>query len=461
MAVAREDCHNRAMTVAYLCVSALLVLAIATVRHQRPAISVPAVILLLSTAGWNLTRVLRGPDDSDPSTLAALSILSVEVSSVAFFVMCRRLVHGRWRVPAWMWIAMVWFTTLVFVGMLPAVGITTGGVYDESPVFVAHLAYSFGFLGGGILVLSVRQHDQSRHVRRFVAATEASALLLVTFQVVLPALTSLAAAVIALLAAWTTRHAGAWSRSASRADRLLDTIGVFIFVVDRKGVLQDWNGPAASLLELNGTQARRGLDLARTLRLPPFIDGATVDVEIEHGTLRMALSVHEVDPLRLNSDQVLMFRPTRSSVESSSFPTVSGSLKGHDPATQTLGRKAALELLEQAVEAGTPILRFVALPRSDRRPDDLMFLLARRLESRAHEEGWEDEYELARLDTWTFVGPLFEPDRAVEGHARYDDLGIEIDLTVLRPGPHETLAEFTRRVSATDTGGAAPMRSRR
>lgn len=461
MAVASTACQNRAMTVAYLCVSALLVLAIATVRHRRPALSVPVVVLLLATAGWNVARAYRGPHDTEPSLAVALNVLMVELCAIAFFVVCRRLVHGRWRPPASLWIALVWFCTLVFIGMLPAVGITTGPDYATSPVFVAHLVFSFAFLGGAILVLSVRQHDQSRHVRRFVAAAEASALLLVTFQVVLPAFTSLAAAAIALLTAWTTSHSAAWSRSASRADRLLDSIGVFIFVVDRDGVVQDWNGPAASLLELSGTRARRGLDLAEALGLvQPFIDGAHVDVEIEHGSLRTAVSVHEVDPLKADSDQVVMFRPVRSSVESSSFPTVSGALKGHDPATQTLGRKAALDILDEAVRAGSPILRFVATPRSDRRPDDLMFLLARRIESRAAEEGWDRGYELARLDTWTFVGPLLEPDRAVEGRAHYDDLGIEMAIAVLRPAPHESTAEFARRVTSDDVGGAASLRIR-
>lgn len=448
------------MTVAYLCVAALLVLSLAAVRHDRPAISVPTVIMVLAMAGWNLARAFRGPHDPAPSELAAVSMLMVEISVASFFVLSRRLVYGRWRGPVWMWIAMVWFGTVVFVAMLPAMGIVTGDDYQTSPVFVTHLIYSFGLLGAAVLTLNLRQSDQSRHVRRYITATEGAALLTVTFQVVSPGLTSIGAAAIALLAVWTTSHAGAWSRSASRADRLLDSIGVFIFVVDRDGVLRDWNGPAASLLELAGTRAARGLRLAEALGTSPsFADGTTVALEVRDGTLRTALSVHQVDPLALNSDLVLMFRPVRSSVESSSFPVVSGELQGHDPATQTLGRKAALELLQQAADEGTAVLRIEVTSRADRRPDEVMFLLARRIEARSHEEGWPDMV-LARLDTWTFVGPMLDPDRAIGPRARYDDLGIDVNLSVHRRGASESAAAFTRRVAedlqdgtATATGG--------
>ena len=71
------------MTVAYVCVAALLVLSIAAVRHGRPAISVPAVILVLATAGWNVTRAFRGPEDHEPSTIATVSILMGEIAVVA------------------------------------------------------------------------------------------------------------------------------------------------------------------------------------------------------------------------------------------------------------------------------------------------------------------------------------------------------------------------------------------
>lgn len=444
------------MTVAYVSVAALLVLSIAAVRHGRPAISVPAVIMVLATAGWNVARAFRGPEDHAPSVLAAISIVMVEIATISFFVLCRRLVHGRWRGPAWMWIAMVWWGTAMFLGMLPTMGIVSGETdYRDSPVFLAHLVYSFGFLGTAVLTLNLRQHDQSRHVRRFVVSTEVTALLLVALQMVTPALTSIVAATMALLAVWTTAHPGAWSRSASRADRLLDSIGVFIFVIDREGLLRDWNGPAASLLELRGIRAKRGLRLANALGTEPtFVDGMTVSLEIEHGTLRTALSVHQVDPLARNSDEVLMFRPVRSSVESSSFPVVSGELLGHDPATQTLGRKAALDLLQKAADEGSAVLRLEITSRVDRRPDELMFLLARRIEARSEEEGHPDMV-LARLDTWTFVGPMLAPDRLVGTQARYEDLGIDVNLSVHRRGASESPAAFIRRVAEDLQDGTA------
>ena len=148
-----------------------------------------------------------------------------------------------------------------------------------------------------------------------------------------------------------------------------------------------------------------------------------------------------------------MFRPTRSSVDSSSFPTVSGSLRGHDPATQTLGRKAALDLLEEAVRDEVPIQRFMATAATNRRPDDIMFLLARRLESRVTEVGWDGDFDLARLDTWTFICPLSDPELAQEGTWHYEDLALELTITVMRPRRHESVAEFARRVIEDDQSG--------
>src|SRR5690606_26192512 len=227
------------------------------------------------------------------------------------------------------------------------------------------------------------------HVRHVVLAIQCAAVLVLTFQALLPALTSVAVASVALVLVWTTNHVSAWSRSASRAGRLLDSIGVFIFVVDRAGMLQDWNGPAASLLRMTGHTAAHGLNLNSAFSMPvPFVDDSTVTLHIQGGELRTSVSVHAVDPLKRDSDRVLMLRPVRSSVESSSFPTVSGALKGHDPATQTLGRKAALEQLHTAAVEGKQVLHLEVIPRTSRRPDEAMFLMARRMEARAAEYGY-------------------------------------------------------------------------
>ncbi|MBA4607558.1 MULTISPECIES: hypothetical protein [Aeromicrobium] len=436
------------MTTAYLVTSAVLLLSVLAVRHHRPAVSVPVVILVLSVAAWNLLRALRGPDDLAPSLLVAVNVVVVQVSAVSFFVAARRLVHGRWVVAPWLWIAAAAIAALSFAGMVPALGITDGDRYYDSPVYAAHLIYAFGLLGAGVLTLSTRQHDPSRHVRRVVLAAEVAGLFVVSFQVLVPALTPLAIAAICLVLVWTTSHVGSWSRSASRADRLMNSIGVFIFVIDRAGRLQDWNGPAASLLRLMGRTASHGMDLTAALSMPPrFVDGATVTLFIQGGELRTALSVHSVDPLARDGDLVLMFRPVRSSVEGSSFPTVSGALKGHDPGTQTLGRKAALEVLRTVAAQGGTVIRLVVTPRDPHRTDEVMFLIARRMEARAAEAGFPD-VEWARLDTWTFVTELLEHDfDAVPGNVPLDDLGVDMEVTFHTPLPGESSAAFIRRVS--------------
>jgi len=436
------------MTAAYLVTTAVLLSSVLAVRHLRPAVSGPVVVLVLAVAAWNLLRALRGPDDPTPSVLVAINVVVVQIAAVAFFVTARRLVHGRWRVPAWMWIVAVNFAVLTFAGMVPAVGITDGEHYYDSPVYVVHLAYTFALLGAGVLTLSTRQDDPSRHVRRVVVATEITAVFIVTFQVLLPALTPLAIAVVCLVLVWTTGHVAAWSRSASRADRLMNSIGVFIFVIDRAGMLQDWNGPAASLLRLMGRTASHGMDLTSVLAMPQrFVDGSTVTLTIQGGELRTAMSVHPVDPLALGGDLVLMLRPVRSSLEGSSFPAVSGALKGHDPATQTLGRKAALEVLRSAAAAGTTVVRLAVTPRHEQRSDDAMFLIARRMEARAAEHGYHG-VEWARLDTWTFVTAMIDPDfEGVPSLVSIDDLDADMEVTFHEPQVGESAAAFIRRVS--------------
>lgn len=448
MVTAVGDCQNLAMTTAYLVTTAVLLLSVLAVRHHRPPVSVPVVILVLAVAAWNLLRAVRGPDDFEPSVLVAVNVVVVQISAVAFFVAARRLVHGRWVVPAWLWLVAASIAALSFAGMVPAVGITDGAHYYDSPVYAVHLIYTFGLLGAGVLTLSTRQHDPSRHVRRVVIAAEIAALFVVSFQVLVPALTPLAIAAICLVLVWTTSHVGAWSRSASRADRLMNSLGVFIFVIDRAGRLQDWNGPAASLLRLMGRTASHGMDLTVALSMPPrFVDGSTVTLFIQGGELRTSLTVHSVNPRARDGDLVLMFRPVRSSVEGSSFPTVSGALKGHDPGTQALGRKAALEMLKAVASRGGTVIRLVITPRNQHRSDEVMFLVARRMEARAAEAGFAD-VEWARLDTWTFVTELLEHEfDAVPALVPLDDLRVDMEVTLHTPLPGESSAAFIRRVS--------------
>ncbi|MTB89522.1 hypothetical protein H9L21_14915 [Aeromicrobium senzhongii] len=436
------------MTTVYLVTSALMVLTIAAVRHHRSSVSVPVTIMLLAIAGWNLVRADRGPIDPTPSIAVAINVVFVQITAAAFYVATRRLVQGRWHMPRWFWAVAIAFGTASFVGMLPSVGLTTGDAYYASPVYVMHLAYSFALFGGGVLTLNSRQHDPSPHVRHVVMAVQVGTLSVLTAQVLFPGFTPLAVATMAMVMAWTTGHVAAWSRSASRAGRLLDSIGVFIFVIDRAGRLQDWNGPAASLLRLTGHTAEQGLHVSSALAMSvPFLDESTVTLPIEGGELRTAVTVHPVDPLARGSDRVVMLRPVRSTVESSSFPAVSGALKGHDPATQTLGRKAALEMLRIAAVEGRQMLRIDVVPRTPRRADDVMFLVARRMEARATERGWLD-VPWARLDTWTLIAPMLDPTfEGVPARIPLDDLGLDMLVSFHRPAAAEPPEAFVRRMT--------------
>lgn len=436
------------MDAAYLATAALLVLAILGVRHTRPSVSIPVVVLLLGAAGWNAVRWYRGPGDDDPSLAVAINVALVQVCAAMLYLTSRRLVRGRWKVPVWLWVVFGLILVLTFVGMLPQVGITDGERYQTSPVFLIHLAYSFGLLGAAVMRLSARQHDRSDHVRQCVLAAEVFALFVLTTQATLPDVTPFAVAVISLLMIWPTRRISEWSRSASRASRLLDSIGVFIFVVDREGRLQEWNGNAASLLELMGVTPEHGLDLGAALKIaPPFVDAQDVPLSVKDGMMRVSVTVHEVSPLAKDSDLVLMFRPVRTSVETSRFPAVSGALSGHDPATQTLGRKAALDQVQRAAENGRRIVRIDVSPVSTRRADDVMFVIARRLEARATEEAWPIE-PIARLDTWSFVTTVTDQHAgAVPMSVVVDDLGVEVSSTPFTVRADESPAEFARRVS--------------
>ena len=213
--------------------------------------------------------------------------------------------------------------------MLPVFGITTGDTYYTSWAFVVHLIYCFTLLGLGGFTLMTRQHDPSKHVRHYIAGTEICLVILLALQMTLPDLAPLATVPMGLLAVWTTGHIPEWSRSSARADRLVDSIGVFILVVDSNGELLDWNGPAASLLALSGVTAEQGLDIHKTLGVkPPFHDNTVVELPASGGLLRTTMTVHRVDPTSLEHDLVLMLRPLNSSMDSSSFPQVSGALAG-------------------------------------------------------------------------------------------------------------------------------------
>ncbi|HPU13412.1 MAG TPA: hypothetical protein PLQ19_06440 [Aeromicrobium sp.] len=438
------------MSVVQLAAAAILAISVLFIRWRRPQLALTVMLMILAAIGWNLIRGFREPGDFSPGILTALNVMCVQAASVMFFATCRRLVHGRWRASFLWWAGVTVFAILCGLSMLPVFGITTGESYYTSWAFVVHLIYCFVLLGLGAFTLMTRQHDPSNHVRRYIAGTEICLVVLLALQMTLPDLAPLAKVPLGLLAVWTTGHVPEWSRSSARADRLVDSIGVFILVVDSDGLLLDWNGPAASLLALSGITAEQGLDIHKTLGVkPPFNDNSIVELTASGGLLRTTMTVHRVDPTSLDHDLVLMLRPLNSSMESSSFPPVSGVLAGYDPATQTLCRRTAMEEIRTAADNNSQIIRVDVRSAASDRADDLMFVVARRLEARAADLGWPD-MQWARLDTWTFIGVLTN-DHSVAvmpPQVEVTDLGVSLRISAIVPTAEEPCSSFVQRVLA-------------
>lgn len=436
------------MVTAYLVAAAVLTASLAAIRFRRPSVAVPVAIMVVAAVAWLVLRSLRDPDDTAPSTVLALNIAAVQLCAALFYLTCRRLVDGRWRVPPAAWAVATVMLVGCSVAMWPPAGISEARDYTRSPIYIVHLAYCFGLLVAAVVLLNRRQHDPSRHVREFVRGAQASAIALLTLQVTLPTIAPFATVPIGLFSIWATRRVRDWSRTASRADRLLDSLGVFIFVVDAHGRLLEWNGPAASLMTMKGTPAERGMDIAADLQLTrPFTDGATVALPVDRGILRTTMTVHRVDPLAREHEVALMFRPVQTTFERSSFPAVSGTLEGYDPATQTLNRRAALDLVRSAGATGQRIVR-IDVAGDPGRADDVMFLVARRIDARAMSMGWPD-LRWARLDTWVLI-TLVEDEARIDSvpfSTKLEDLDVTVAVSIHDPGPAEDADAFFRRVT--------------
>src|SRR5690606_3945834 len=106
--------------------------------------------------------------------------------------------------------------------------------------------------------------------------------------------THLLVAVAALFAVWVARHPDDWTTSRARADSLLNSIGVFLFVFDDEGRLRDWNGTADRLVQLI-TGRRPGRDLTSRDILGgslDFPDGQRIDLALQGGHMRTVAHVH-------------------------------------------------------------------------------------------------------------------------------------------------------------------------
>src|SRR5690606_34634354 len=96
---------------------------------------------------------------------------------------------------------------------------------------------------------------------------------------------------------------------------------------------------------------------------------------------------------------------------------------------------------------GRRVLRVDVVSATARRADDVMFILARRMEALGEEESWPI-LPWARLDTWSYVTTELDPHTgAIPMSVRVDDVDLEITCTPFSGRQEEAAAEFTRRVS--------------
>lgn len=427
-------------------VAACLLLPVRTSAAARPiAILCLAAALWSAGAAWNYA-------EPGPNASANACILAAAASAAAAaFVAAQRLVSGRWSIPTL--VTIVFFIepiVIVFVRLVVFPDLTSAEFRRTVP-FIVHAAYCFALLLSVILTLNIRQRHPQRRVRIFVLMSQVLVIAIIAMEVSASEQTQFVLVLAALFAVWVARHPEDWSTSRARADSLLNDIGVFLFVFDHLGRLKDWNGPADRLIELITGQRPQGeLTAAEILGRPlPFEDGEPIDLNLVGGRMRTSAHIHRVDPTSRTgrSDWVVMLRPVRSSVSTSSFPSISGALAGHDPATQTLNQRETIELLRAATTSRHAAVRVDVLPAdAQAREDETMFVVARRLEMMFPSVRW------GRLADWAFVA-VFRPAQAQQAKLLIDDeaqtaLGLDASVatTICVPTPGEDAERFVRRV---------------
>ncbi|HPU13581.1 MAG TPA: PAS domain-containing protein [Aeromicrobium sp.] len=431
---------------------ALIAMLFVPVRKHPPARSIAG--FCFSAAVWSAAAAVAeaNPGVNSASTTANTVMLAAASACAACaLVSARRLVSGHWRVPLPLLIVMVSEPIAISLVRSQVLAELTSAQFRQTWWFIAHAAYCFALLVAVSLTVNVRQRDPSRRVRTFVFASQVLVISVIALEFSGSEMANLVVVVGAVFTVWIGRHPEDWATSSARGDSLLNSIGVFLFVFDHDGKLQDWNGNANRLLELiTGDRPSRGMPAESILgRALPFADGQPIDLAMEGGKIRTSAHIHKVDPLSRTENQswVVMLRPVRSSVDRESFPAVSGELDGHDPSTQTLGRKATIKLLKDAVPVGNVAVRIDISPTSaEAREDEVMFVIARRLKSLFPDTQW------GRLSTWVFVG-VFEPAAAVRAKQVIDleasaaiGLAVTAESTVCTPRASEPAEAFARRV---------------
>jgi hypothetical protein len=436
---------------ANLAAAALALVAAFLLPGRASTAARPIAILCIAAALWSVGAAWNYAEPGSNSSANACILAAAASAAAAAFVAAQRLVSGRWSIPTL--VTIVFFVeplVIVFLRLVVYPDLSSAEFRRTTP-FIVHAAYCFALLLSVILTLNVRQRHPQRRVQIFVLTSQVLVIAIIAMEVSASEQTHFVVVLAALFAVWAARHPDDWSNSRARADSLLNSIGVFLFVFDHLGRLKDWNGVADPLIEMiTGQRPQRELTAAQILGRPlPFEDGQPIDLNLRGGRMRTSAHIHKVDPTSRTgrSDWVVMLRPVRSSVSQSSFPSISGALAGHDPATQTLNQRETLDLLRAATTSGHAAVRVDVLPAdAQAREDETMFVVARRLEMMFPSVRW------GRLSAWVFVA-MFKPDEADQAKLLIDDeaqtaLGLDASVatTICVPTRGEDSDRFVLRV---------------
>lgn len=431
-------------------------------RRRTPA-ALPTAVLCVSAALWALSSAWWASEPEDPRVVAMM-LFAASLAAVSAFVVVSTLVSSTWRMPWWLIISMVVEMAFTTVGSLTRLWLSEGESFRTGPVFIIHSAYCFGLMLAAILTLHTRRSDHAWHIRMYVIVIPAVMGILIALQVGASGGMHYVVAAGAIVTVWTLHHHHEWNAMPSDRAALVDDIGAFLFVFDREGRLLDWNGPAGALLSVaDGCERVVGAKASDLFHAEiPFADGARIEFSIDGGILVTTGHVHRVEPSPRSSGHrwVVMLRTLTSQVQPESWPIFAGDLEGHDPATQTLSRAAMLNLLRRVGAAGGRAVRLDVDPgRAASDPDEVMYVVARRIEAR------HPDLKLGRVDTLSiavtsedpqelraFVDGLEDDDRT----ALAADLGVVIrtrlmDSSAMSP---EAFAEAVGRRRPTQSGRA-------
>lgn len=420
-------------------------------QGARVKLRVPAAVLCFSIAGWTVGGALQGPDG--PPTYPSLAILLFSVAMTAGwgYILMRKLLLNDIATPLPHFVIILTFPFVIGVVTWFGIGIPDLADWRLSPTYIVQAVYIYGHFGAMALTMSHRHNDPSRRIRYSLLATTGLIVVALIVETLAYQNTAYVAVVLAFTAAWAARWPASWWQAPVNADELLESIGVFLFVIDDEGRLRKWNTTAANLVEALAphTKLQRGLYVEKLLGVSlPLRDGTVVEFQLGGGVLRTECHTHEI-PLgsghNTTTERVLMLRPLKSRVTSSRLATPSGELPGYDPVTQTLSRRSIMERLESADVAirleFRPTIKAVLV-------DEVMFVVARRLESAFAGIEW------GRVDPWAFVATPSSPEEAdhlAESLLSIDGVPIEYGLAVFSQ-------VFVDQRYARESGGAFALR---